>query len=223
MIRKQTLILLGILAVLVGLTFYLRENPLAPSGAEITPSATSQPALLSGWQTSEITWMEWQDAQSGTEMRLEQDAQGNWVQVSEGKPVSLGKVEQIRTQVLDTRVTASLSGSYSLDALNLTQPAYVLTLGSAEGKTSKITIGKTTPTGNGYYIQVDQQAPVVAAKMAVEAILEQFKPEQLFDYTPTPEGTAAPETPASTGTPNNEGAVMPVVTATPVASATPKP
>ena len=202
MIRKQTTVLIGIFAALLGLTFYLQKNPIAASNADVTPSATALPAMLPGWTSTDITTMELKDNQAGTTTRLTADAQGNWTEVGEGKAVSLGKVEMIRSEIVNTQAMAALSGSYALDALELSQPAYVLALTNAQGKQSEIHIGKVTPTGSGYYVQVDGQAPVVASKTAVETILDGFKPEKLFDYTPTPVVT----TPAETTAPGSSAA-----------------
>ena len=49
-----------------------------------------------------------------------------------------------------------------------------------------ITIGNATPTGSGYYTQVDQNAPVIVQKYAIDDI---FDAVQSAHSTPTPAPT----------------------------------
>ncbi len=185
MVRKQTWILLAVFAVLLGVTFYLQKNPLPKAAGSVTPSATSAAPILQGWDPSSIVWLESKDSQGGT-IVLSQDSQGNWTLGQDGKQkVEAGVPEEIRAQVTTMSPAASLPPSFALDPAGLKAPTRVLTLRDKQGKQAEIRIGNETPTGSGYYVQVDQQAPVVVDKTTVDGTLDLFK-SALPTATPSP-------------------------------------
>ncbi len=194
MIRKQTWILLAVFALFLGAAFYLQKNPL-PKKEALTPSPTAQPVLLNGWKGSDITWMEYKDTQGSTNIQVVQDDKGNWALVSGGKEkVDTGHAEQMRTQFADIRTTAALSADIQLDAIGLKTPARFLAIRDKQGKQAIINVGSVDPTGSGYYVQVDNQAPVVVDKSTLDGLVDLFN-----SSLPTP--TPAPETPAPITTP----------------------
>lgn len=202
MIRKPTLILLIVFAILLGGVFYLEKNPLPGSQAKATPSATAMPNLLPGWTTSDINTIELKPAQ-GSPLTLSKDDKGAWT-LTEGSTkisenVEAGKVEQIRSQILDASTLAVLPADYALDPIGLKTPENILTVRGA-GKQTELRIGKQTPTENGYYIQVDGKAPVVADKYAVDGFMEQLK-GLLPTPTPPPGSETTTTPPAPTAAP----------------------
>lgn len=191
MIRKQTWILLAIFAVLVALAIYLQRNPVA-SPVDLTPSPTSQSVMLSGWVSSEIVWIEYKD-NLGSSIQLEETQSQNWQMQPDGVPIDLGKVEEIRTQILDASVLAILDPGFNLDTVGLVNPTGMLTISNAQGKQTTIKIGDLTPTESGYYVIVDSEAPKVVSRYAIEAFLELLQKNSLLSYTPTPEITSTIE------------------------------
>ncbi len=201
MIRKQTWILLAVFILLLGGAFYLQKNPL-PSGTKPTPSPTATMLLLPGWKDSDIVKVVLQDA-PGSSTQVSQDDKGNWKLIlNTGKEttVAAGMVEQLRSAITSMNVQATLPSGYALDALGLKSPAKTLTIQNKQGQQAVIHIGSATPTGNGYYLQVNNQAPVVVDKGAVDGALSQF---DAMHPTPTPEpGTPSPTSSATeTATP----------------------
>lgn len=186
MVRKQTWILLGVFAVLLGVTFYLQKNPLPQSTAKITPSATAAPTILSGWQEAEITGIELKEGDASVS-QLTKDAQGNWLYGSNKIKIEAGKAAQITAQMIDTRAVTTLPADFALDTIGLNKPAYNLIL-SAQNKQAEIHIGGKTPTGDGYYAQVDKNAPVVVAQTVVDGLISQLK-----DVLPTPTAATNPQ------------------------------
>jgi hypothetical protein len=192
MVRKQTWILLIIFAALLGATFYLQKNPL-PASADLTPSPTSSPKVLQGWESSDITWMELKESQGST-IQMVQDAQGNWTLDAEGKEkVETGKAEQLRAEIAEMRAIATLPGDYQLDALGLKVPARTLSIRDKQGKQITVSIGNTDPTESGYYVQVAAQPPVVVDRYTVDGIVDLFNSAL---PTPTPE-LESPTTPVN--------------------------
>ena len=196
MIRKQTWILLAIFVVMAGAAFYLQRHPIK-NNANVTPSPTSQASLIKDWLPGDITRITFKDNQ-GLSVQLAQTEQGDWVLQPDGHAVDAGKVEEIRTEITSTRVITNLDPGYDLAAVGLKSPTGILTITNAKGKLVEIHIGQMTPTNNGYYVQIDQDAPSVVSSDAIESILNLISREQLLDLTPTPEASLNPE---STSTP----------------------
>jgi hypothetical protein len=195
MVRKQTWILLGIFIVMAGVAFYLQKNPLKSSVA-LTPSPTPSVSILKDWQSADITSIDYLDNQ-GSSIQMVQIAQGSWVLQPEAKPVGLGKVEELRTQLLDTQVITTLDPGYDLASVGLSSPSGTITLTNTKGEKAVIRIGKITPIATGYYVQVNQEQPVVVSNYAIEGVLNLLKIEQLLDLTPTPELTPSLENTAA--------------------------
>jgi hypothetical protein len=194
MIRKQTWFLLAIFAVLLGLAFYLRENPVVGS-AGATPTPTSPVILLTGWPTNDIVWIEYQGEPDGM-LELSRGENGGWLLgPGEAQAAQAGVVEQISTQIANIRVVTFLDPGYHLAALGLTEPARTIRIGDAQGRTTELRIGRLTPTGSGYYVQVDGQAPAVISKYGADAIFDLLAKNEL--------DPPAPEVPADAPEPGN--------------------
>jgi Domain of unknown function (DUF4340) len=149
------------------------SSPLVETGQ--TPSPTAAPRLI-----EELTT----DAGSDT-IRLVKQTDGSWTNEATQAGVEAGKVEQIQSELLATRILLVMPVDYSLDSLSLTAPVQSITITQANGKTMRVQIGGLTPTGNGYYVRVDDQAPVVVSKYALDAVVELFA--DVNAATPTPE------------------------------------
>lgn len=180
MIRKQTWILLAIFAVLLAGVFYLQKNPLPVNKADITPSATAQRSLLAGFQTQDIVFVSYKDS-TGT-LQLSNNG-GNWTILPENKPVDVGKAEEIRAQIADMHVMSVLPTSFSVETGGLSSPAQILTFKTSQGKQAVLKIGHATPTGDGYYVQVDNNTPEVMDKGSIDTLVGQMT---LSNLAPTP-------------------------------------
>lgn len=200
MIRKQTWILLAVFVVLLAAVFYLQKNPLPVNKADITPSPTAQRLLLAGFQTQDIVFVSYKDA--ATELQLSNNG-GKWVVLPDNKPVDVGKAEEVRAQIADMYVMSILPTSFTQASGGLASPKQTLTFKTSQGKEAVLKVGQTTPTGDGYYVQVDNNTPVVVEKGALDTLIGQMT---ISNLAPTP--TPAPATTATS-------AVMPSATATP--------
>ncbi len=199
MVRKQTWALLAVFVILLGAAFYLQKKPL-PSGEKPTPSPTTLPLLFTGWKDSDIVKVDLKEAQ-GNITQVAQDDKGNWSLTQGSKKVNVeaGLVEQLRSQITSINVQAVLPAGYSLDALGLKSPANTVTIQNQQGKQAVLHIGSATPTDTGYYVQLDNNTPVVVDKTAIDDVLNQFK---TMNPTPTPgPGTPTEGTPAATAGP----------------------
>jgi hypothetical protein len=200
MVRKQTWVLVGIFSALLGVVFYLQKNPL-PNNAGVTPSPTSPASLFVGWQEADIRWIGYRtSANQETPIELSNQGEGNWVLGKDGNiMVEGGKAAQIAAQIIDTHISASLPADYSLEAVGLETPASVLSIRNSQGIQSDLKIGNATPTGAGYYVQLDNQTPVVVETAVIDQLQSLLSMENLQPPTPTPAGTV--ETPQPTAAP----------------------
>lgn len=181
MIRKQTWILLGVFIIALVGTILLENNPdLVKSSQTPTTSPTSPAMMLEGWQSNDIAWMEFLDGQ-GNQLRIMKNSEGKWVIDSEsGDAVDAGTVEEIRSQIAAAQTIAHLDPGYDTDAIGLSIPVYTLTVRNIQGQESVIQIGQMTPTQTGYYVKVDNSAPVVVSKLAIDNIVDKLQRDQLI-------------------------------------------
>jgi hypothetical protein len=177
---------------------FLVKSPSSPlTGTGHTPSPTAAPRLIEETSADEISGIIFEQAGSET-IRLMKQTDGNWINESTQAVVEAGKVEQILSELLATRILLVMPVDYSLDSLSLTAPGQTITITQANGEKMLVLFGGVTPTGNGYYARLDDQAPVVVSKYALDAVVELFA--GVNAATPTPELPVLPEsspTPAS--------------------------
>lgn len=200
MIRRSTLIVLGVFVVALAALFLLQSMPNSPLSPASTPPATPQPNLVTGWKESDITVLVNNQA-TGNEIRLEKKSDGSWT-TANGAKIDAGVAGQITSEILAIRVVNTLPLETTLASLKLDNPVQKIIIQGAGGKTATLSIGSVTPTQSGYYVKVDNNAPVIVNKDAVDTLLQLF--EQAIAPTPTPTldtTTPAAVTPTPTPTP----------------------
>lgn len=198
MIRRSTWIVFGIFILVSMAAIFLVKSPSSPlADSGLTPSPTAAPRLIDETTSDEINGIVFEQASSET-IRLMKQTDSNWINESNQAGVEAGKVEQILSELLATQILLVMPIDYSLDSLALTAPWQTITIMQANGKTMRVQIGGLTPTGNGYYVRVDDQVPVVVSKYALDAVAELFA--VVNAATPTP---AQPVLPESTPTPTS--------------------
>ncbi len=194
MIRKGTLITLVVFILLMGLAFYLNQNPL-PKAAVLTPSPTAASQALAGWQSADIVSVDVK-GDAGAET-ITQAADGSWKLSGSSDPVSAAQVESLRSQLAAMQVVTSLDASVSPESVGLTSPTSIITLRNKAGEQRVLRIGKPVPTGSGYYVQVDTHPAVVISQEAINAVLQLLKPGALLAIPPTPDQALTPVIPAT--------------------------
>lgn len=195
MIRKGTWIVLAVFVVLTGALLILQRTRGNVKFIEeaVTPSATSAPLLLQGWLAEDINSIAWRG--EGQNLTLTQTAEGVWLLgPDQNAAVNPAEVDILRTGLVSLRPLSSLGDGNPLDALGLSVPANVITLRTAAGQQAQVSLGAATPTGSGYYAQVDGGPPIVLEKFEVDTLLEKFAPSYWATPTPLP----VTETPAAT-------------------------
>lgn len=188
MIRRNTWIVLVVLAGLVAFTYYNNNKKALEAMEELAPSTEESSILFSAEEglPSSIRIV----ASTGERVELGRDAQGQWVlEAPEPAAAEQGMAEAAASQVSTLRVLAELD--LSPDLIGLTQPAYVMFLGFTGGAEHSLQVGDKTPSETGYYVRVDGGQAVIVSASGLDSLINllEFPP---YAATPTPSATAAP-------------------------------
>jgi hypothetical protein len=195
MIRRSTLIVLGILVLLIGATWYLEWSPTGKARARGTPTATAYPKLIV-LGSSDLMKIEMKSS-SGT-FAIKRNLNETWSFADDqNTPADQAKIQQLLANLTDLQSISALDAN-SLDAFGLVTPNQILTV-QTTGGTTVMKIGKPTPTGSGYYVQIDNKPPLVADKVTMDQIINLMNHQALMPDIPTPQPileTPGAETPS---------------------------
>jgi hypothetical protein len=196
MIRRPTLILLVVFAVLVaGTIFWQRsQDKTGAAGATATPGSQ----LLFHFKGN-ITGLRLERTSGGI-LELGRDAQGAWKLVNpKADETDVAAVDTAVSQLISAPVLSTLEEGPSLEAAGLATPEYRLLITLDDNSQVVVNIGNVTPIGTGYYALVSQQGMSVVSKYSVDPFLN------LLDNPPV----------KLTATPDASTQNMPGVTLTP--------
>jgi hypothetical protein len=220
MIRRNTWILLIVLVLLIGATFYL-NNQKKTSASSATPTP-SQKFLFSP-QDGNPTDIKIQDT-IGNSVEIALNATGSWVlKAPTAQPADQSKAEAAATQL----TSLNLLGNVQLDlnVVGLDKPTYTMTITFDSAKTHKVLIGSVNPIQTGYYVQLDSGPVQIADETGINSLIGMLSAPP-YVATSTPATTL---TPASSDTPTALPTETPsvVTTSTPISgtavSTTPTP
>ncbi|MBI2759543.1 MAG: DUF4340 domain-containing protein [Chloroflexi bacterium] len=192
MIRRNTWILLVVLAALIGLSFYL-QNQKTKQAAQATPTqgTTTLFTADSGLPTDIKI-----ESSTGQSVEVARNASNVWVV----KAPTEAAADQASAEAAATQVGAlNVMGDVQLglDVVGLAKPSYTVTLTFTGGKTHKLIIGSITPIQTGYYARLDAGAVQIIDKQGLDALFTMLT-NPPFAATATPASTA---TPIETSTP----------------------
>ena len=184
MIRRSTLIVLLLFVALLAVVFYLQRSDTMQE-AEATPSEEN-PLLFS--LDSEITSLRLEHVGSGV-VEIEKDQDGIWQLVwPQAEATDIAAVEAGISQLLSLRIVSALGQELGLAEAGLSPPVYRVLIRLADGSQELMAVGKETPTGSGYYVQVTNRGMFVISKFSLDPFL------RLVDQPPfQPTATAQPE------------------------------
>jgi hypothetical protein len=190
MIRRSTWIVLVVLAVLLGLTWYLQARN-TENAAETTP--TVEPSSFLDLDTNLVASLRIIGPQ-GNAFLAERDENANWtlLEPARSSPLESTVVESNLSQLVHMDTGSSLEMPPPLEAVGLVVPEYVIELTLVDGRVHRLEVGNETPSGSGYYTRVDNSEMIVAGKFAMQAVFGMVDDLPLVP-TPTPEFTLTPE------------------------------
>ncbi len=189
MIRRGTLIVLGVFILLIGATWYLEWSPAGQARVRGTPTATAYPKLVA-LGSSDLMKVELKNG-NGT-LAIKRNLNNTWSFADDqNTPADQGKVQELLSNLTDLQAISAQNAN-ALDTFGLVTANQVLTV-QTTAKTMVIKVGKETPTTSGYYVQVDNNPPVVADKVTMDQILTLMTRQALLPATATPlPGTEMP-------------------------------
>jgi hypothetical protein len=208
MIRRNTWLLLIILAALVGFGYYLK-NQKAKTIAEATP--TSGPELLFNSNDGTPSDIKIDDL-TGNSVDIARDSSGIWaLKAPTAAAADQGSSEAAATQISSLRILSNVQ--LGPDTVGLDKPSYIITILFSGDKSHKLTVGSVTPIQDGYYVQLDTGKIQIVDKQGLDAILGLLRTPP-FAVTPTPIVTATsttqPDTPTPQTTPTSPSTSAPV-------------
>lgn len=189
MIRRSTLVVLGVFILMLVLAWALQNRQAA--APEATPTATEEafiPFAVSDLASLRII------GPDGSVLYISRKAGGSWTLI---QPALEGVLDSARvdanlSQLVSVSPLTRLEAAVGLESMGLVTPQYVIRLQSQRGEETLLEVGNETPTQSGYYVQVDNAAVLVAQKFAVQAVIDMLKQIPL-QPTPTPEASITPE------------------------------
>ncbi len=186
MLRKTTIVLFILFVLAVLFTYALETSP-ANIARQITPSATLSPQLIK-FSSSEIVRIDL-NSNEGNAITLEKDQQ--WTYKDDKQTtVDQGKVEMFLSNIQSLTTISSLNPVSDLDAFGLGKSAKIITLFSETNEQTTLKFGSKTPVESGYYLVVDNNAPVVVSIYGAEDIFALMSKDSLKSTTPTPSLTS---------------------------------
>jgi hypothetical protein len=180
--RRSTWIVLVIFLALVGLLVYLNQRAPAAEEAETTPTETVEYLFseTAGLPTSIAV-----EAKTGERVAIERNEAGEWVLK---QPIETeadqGPAEAAASQLSALRILSRPEVAPA-DA-GLVDPSYVMTVKLTGGTEEVVRIGDLTPTGSGYYTNINGSEEVLILDQAgLDALLTLVKSPPYVE-TPTP-------------------------------------
>ena len=214
MIRRNTWIILVILAGLIGFSFYWSAQK-AKQAAEATP--TAGPTNLFDSSEGSPNDIKIEDS-TGKSVEIARDANGTWVlKAPTESPAEQASAEAAATQLSALHVIGDVQ--LGPDVVGLDKPDYTITVTFSGGKTHKLTVGSVTPIQTGYYVQLDGGKTQIVDKQGLDALLGLLT-NPPYPPTPTPAASSTPPPEPATPTPETT-LTLPTASVTESATASP--
>jgi hypothetical protein len=149
---RNTWILLGILVVLVGVAFFIPYyQGKQPKPTPTASAAVAQP-VVAGGQVAQFTLQ----AKDGNKVVVKSVANNGWTVVDPANLTYDPTAVQTAAQFFKTAmVQTALPTQPPADAMGISSPTVSVILLMADGSQKTMKVGSPTPTGDGYYVQVD--------------------------------------------------------------------
>ena len=175
------------LLVLAG-AVYWQQQAQAPAEADGTPAPAQAP--LFPLTLEEISGLRVEGA-AGEALLLEQGPEGLWhLGDPPGGAANPAQVDSRLVQLASMRVRTNLEPATDLSIFGLDSPDYRVIVFTSAGQQYHLAIGDLTPTGDGYYVQMNENPPQVVNKNNIDTFLGILSDPPV---APTPETPGADE------------------------------
>jgi len=170
-IRKSTWIMLIVLVFVIAAlgAFALRKN-LALKSAQ----AASQP-ILPDWTAESVIKISIKYDHDKNSLQFLRDPSKNWIDIDrQSNTMPQDELNSALTQLFSLTPTQTLDQGTPIDWLGLSPPVASFDVMNISGETKIIKIGQPAPLGSGYYLQVDNNTPVIVPYNDVIQILDRI-------------------------------------------------
>ncbi len=178
MVKKPTWILLAILVVIVGVTFFLESKDIRYS--QETPTPTPGVMLFASGLTENLARIEY--TASGAEpIVLAKDASNQWSFANlQADPVNQGTVLSALSNLAAAQVQSEVALDTDPAFTGMNQPTATLTLTEVTGTVHTLKIGQLTPVGNGYYCMIEGDVTLkILNRYTIEDVMSALSMESL--------------------------------------------
>ncbi len=186
MIRRTTWYFIGIFAVLVAMVVLIPKWQQGhPQPTPTAPPVNPEIVPLSQGKITEISVT----STEGKSISLQAKDNNQWSVVDTGGLVwNADQVNTAANSLVNGRVLNQLSSQPPASSMGLDKPTSTIQVKLDNGSTKTIKVGSVTPTGDAYYIQVDNNPAVVVTKSIVDQLVSLIT-AGTPPVTPTPEGS----------------------------------
>jgi hypothetical protein len=154
MVKKPTIILLAVLAVLGLFAWWFEFSPSSET-RKSTPTVTEVPRPFASWKFENTRLIEYKSP-DGTELTIRMGKDLNTWSIDQLKdtPVDSGKVIQVLTELLKLKPQTKLEPVTDEASMGLGKKARILKLADSSGSSIEIQMGSETAIKSGTYIKV---------------------------------------------------------------------
>lgn len=153
MVKKPTLVLLGIFIIVAAFAVWMEESPsiLPPSG---TATPTNIPNPLVDWNLAGTRVISYKDPAGTTiNLRMGEDFTDWDIDEIPGAKADSGKIMQVLSEITSMQPVQKLESQPSDEAMGLGEEAKVITLIDSSDREFEIQMGSETPISSGSYIK----------------------------------------------------------------------
>jgi hypothetical protein len=169
MLKRPTLIVLGVFVILLVVAILIQRNQ---GDIEIDSGTSTESSLLMDIDEAEIVAMNISSL-DGSQIIINKDAEGHWiVDDLRNELVDVARIESAVSQAGMLSTISKLELEVSLADLGLDQPNYEIVVTLSNGEQLVAYIGDSTPTNNGYYAYSNGVPIQVVNKFNVDSVLE---------------------------------------------------
>ncbi|GAP20510.1 DUF4340 domain-containing protein [Leptolinea tardivitalis] len=195
MVKKPTLILLGILIILGAVAWWTQKAQPDFLKADMTATPTTVPSPFTAWKFENTRLIKYQNPDgSPLDLRMGKDFNSWSIDQDSAIPVNSGKVMQLISELQYMKPIAKLESATADDAMGLDAGAKIITLVDDKGATIEMKLGQPTATTSGTYVKVADSyyivnTPVVeeiTKILTVEGLAKPTETPTLVSGTPTP-------------------------------------
>jgi len=183
MIKRNTLILLALMIIMIGGFILLEQKGWIDFATKKEQTPTPSP-LLFDMDTNTVDRVSYNTINSN-KVVIQRIGDNNWSIDFKGGVVTAGIVEQIISTLNSMKPIAVLEIAPEGSATGLDDPTHILSIKLNNGTEQVFKVGYLNPLQSGFYVQINYGKVVLINKGSIESLLTIIQNAQ-FPLSPTP-------------------------------------